>query len=62
MQYDLVVSIQVDVDVVTAVTVFEYPDGPGLHVCPPVQENFDSLEVAFLGSIVQCGGLVLLET
>ena len=32
---------------------------PGLHVGPPVQEDLDGLQVAFLSSIVESGGPTL---
>ena len=37
---------------VTAVAVFAYR-GPGLDVCPPVQENLDGPEMASLSSPVE---------
>ena len=43
---------------VTAVAVSAYR-GPGLDVCPPVQENLDGPEVAFLCSPVQGGPSIL---
>ena len=36
--------------------------GPGLDVCPPVQEDLDGLEVALPGSTVECGDPILAET
>ena len=35
---------------------------PGLHVRPPVQEDFSGVEVAFLGSYIECGDPTLSET
>ena len=35
---------------------------PGLDVCPPVQENLDSLEMAFVSSPVESGAPILAET
>ena len=45
-----------------AVAVFAYLGGPGLDVCPPVQENLDDLEVAFLSSSVEGSTSILSET
>ena len=36
--------------------------GPGLDVCPPVQENLDGPEVAFLSSPVEGSKSTLSET
>jgi hypothetical protein len=38
---------------VITVAVSSYPDGHGLDVCPPVQEDLDGPEVSFLSSIVE---------
>ena len=46
---------------VTAVAAFAYI-GPGLDVCPPVQENLDGPEVAFPSSPVEGSPSILLET
>ena len=35
---------------------------PGLDVCPPVQENLDGPEVAFLSSTVESSISILSET
>jgi hypothetical protein len=35
---------------------------PGLDVCPPVQEDLDSLEVAFVSSTIENGGPILSES
>ena len=43
-----------------AVAVFAYPGCPAIVVCPPVQENLDDLEVAFLGSTVE-GSIFILH-
>ena len=45
----------------TAVAVSAYI-GPGLDVCPPVQENLDGPEVAFLSSTVECRPSTLSDT
>ena len=47
---------------VTAVAVSAYPRIPGLDVCPPVQENLDDPEVAFLSSPVEGSTSTLSET
>ena len=47
---------------VTAVAVSMYRGGPGLDVCPPVQENLDGPEVAFPSSIVEGSPSTLSET
>ena len=46
---------------VTVVAVSAYPV-PGLDVCPPVQENLDGPEVAFLSSIVEGSPSILSDT
>ena len=47
---------------VTAVAVSTYhDDGPGLDVCPPVQEDLDDPEAAFLSSIVEGSTFILSE-
>ena len=35
---------------------------PGLDVCPPVQEDFDSLEVTLPSSNIESGGPTLSDT
>ena len=45
-----------------AVTVFVNLLGPGLDVCPPVQEDLDGMEVAFMRSYVECSGPKLGKT
>ena len=35
---------------------------PGLDVCPPVQENLDDLEMAFVSSPEESGAPILSET
>ena len=47
---------------VTAVAVSAYLKGSGLDVCPPVQENLDDPEVAFLSSIVEGSISILSDT
>jgi hypothetical protein len=47
---------------VTAVAVSAYPIGPGLDVCPPVQEDLDDPEVALLSSPVEGSPSKLSET
>ncbi len=39
-----------------------YLVGYGLDVCPPLQEDLDSLEAALPGSTVECGEPTLAET
>ena len=46
---------------VTAVAVSAYLV-PGFDVCPPVQEDLDGPEVAFLGSAVQGSISILSDT
>ena len=38
-----------------------YFPGPGLDVCPLVQEDLDGMEVAILGSIVESSDTILSE-
>jgi hypothetical protein len=45
----------------TAVAVSAYP-GPGLDVCPPVQEDLDGPEVANLSSTVKDRQSILSDT
>jgi hypothetical protein len=48
---------------VTVVAVVSaYPVGPGLDVCPPVQEDLGGPEVAFLRSPVEGSISILSET
>ena len=35
--------------------------GPGLDVCPPIQEDLDGLEAAYLSSTEECGDPTLTE-
>ena len=44
------------------VTVSAYRGSPGLDVCPPVQENLDCPEVAFLSSKMEGSTSILSET
>ena len=45
-----------------AVAVSVYHGFPSLDVCPPVQENLDGPEVAYLSSIVEGSPSILSET
>ena len=47
---------------VTAVAVSAYLGGPGLDVCPPVQENLDGPEMASLSSTMEGSPSNLSET
>ena len=42
----------------TAVAVFAYFE-LRIDVCPPFQENFHRLEVAFIGCTIECGNPIL---
>ena len=53
---------QIDINMCTAVAVSAYHGGPGLHVCPPVQENLDNPEEAFLSGPVEGSPSILSET
>ena len=45
-----------------AVAASAYRGGPGFDVCPPVQENLDDPEVAFLSSTEEGSPSILSET
>ena len=47
---------------VTAAAISTYPDVPGLDVCPPVQEDLDGPEMAFMSSIVEGSTSILSKT
>ena len=47
---------------VTVADVSAYPVGPSLDVCPPVQEDLNGPEVAFLSSTVEGSPSILSKT
>ena len=47
---------------VTAVAVSAYPGGSSLDVCPPVQEDLDGPEMAYLSSPVEGSPSILSDT